>query len=142
MGDCRQGQDYTAENILFFPYSTKHKPHKLSLKDPILAGFSFARASSPTEISEQPPADPKRDIRRHSAALGELTESFSVTMDAYSLGTVLLEIAEWQALRQLVESVVDAGAENVPLNKLTQIQPFLLTGHGKWGTSNLKGRAG
>lgn len=131
-----------SENILFFPSSTEQEPHQLSLEDPILAGFSFARASSPTEISEQPSADPKRDIYRHPAALGEPSESFNATMDAYSLGTVLLEIAEWRALRQLVESVVDAGAENVPLNELTQIQPFLLEGRGKWGTSNLKSRMG
>lgn len=129
------------KNILFLPSSDITNPS--SIPDNLfLAGFSFARADSPTEISEQPSGDPKHDIYRHPAALGEPTENFSAIMDAYSLGTVLLEIAEWRALQYLVDSVVDASAERVPLDRLAGLQPFLLEGKGKGGTSKMRTKMG
>lgn len=130
-----------SENIIFFQSKNTTDPSDI-LDDPFLVGFSFARADSPTEISEQPSADPKHDIYRHPAALGEPSESFSAIMDAYSLGTVLLEIAEWRALRYLVDSVVDISAESVPLDSLAGLQPFLLKGKGRGGTSKMKTKVG
>jgi hypothetical protein len=131
-----------SENILFFPSKDEADSHEKLLTHPVLAGFAFARAGAPTEISERPSADPKRDIYRHPAALGEPTESFSAHMDTYSLGTVLLEIAEWRSLRYLVDSVVDVGAADVPLSCLAEVQPFLLRGDGKGGTSKLRVKMG
>jgi len=129
-----------SENILFF--RTNDASTVSSISDPVLAGFNFARFASPTEISEQPSADPKHDIYRHPSAMGEPSVSFSAPMDVYSLGTVMLEIAEWRALRYIVDSVVDVGTENVPLNKLAEVRPFLLSGRGKHGTSKLRTRMG
>lgn len=74
--------------------------------------------------------------------MGEPSLNFNALMDIYSLGTVLLELAEWRALRYIVDSVVDVGAENVPLNKLAEVQPFLLSGRGKGGTSKLRTKMG
>jgi hypothetical protein len=119
-----------SENILFFQSKIITDPSDI-LDGPFLVGFSFARADSPTEISEQPSADPKHDIYRHPAALGEPTESFSAIMDAYFLGTVLLEIAEWRALRYLVDSVVNISAESILLDSLAGLQTFLLKGQGR-----------
>lgn len=129
-----------SENILFFP--TSDASTVTSISDPVLAGFNFVRFGSPTEISEQPSADPKHDIYRHPSAIGEPSINFNALMDIYSLGTVLLEIAEWRALRYIVDSAVDVGAENVPLNKLAEVQPFLLSGRGKGGTSKLRTKMG
>ncbi|KAI1207869.1 prion-inhibition and propagation-domain-containing protein [Annulohypoxylon truncatum] len=127
-----------SQNILFFPQADG----SLALEDPFLAGFAFARFGSPTEISEQPSANPTFDIYRHPHALGDPTTSFSATMDVYSLGTVMLEIAEWRALRYLVDSVVNVGAENVPLTQLAKVRPFLLDGSGRTPTSKLRYRMG
>jgi hypothetical protein len=63
-------------------------------------------------------------------------------MDAYSLGTVLLQIAEWRSLRYLVDSVVNVGVADVPLNRLAEVQPFLLRSDGKGGTSKLRVKMG
>jgi hypothetical protein len=63
-------------------------------------------------------------------------------MDVYSLGTVMRKIAEWRALRYIMDSVIDVGAENGPLSKLAKVQPFLLSGRGKGGTSNLRTKMG
>jgi hypothetical protein len=131
-----------SENILFFPLSTAASSPRELLKSPYLAGFAFSRFGSPTEISEQPSAEPKHDIYRHPAALGEPTTSFSALMDVYSLGCVLLEIAEWRALRFLVDSVVNVDAENVALTDIANVRPFLLKGDGKGGTSKMKAKMG
>ncbi|KAI1413516.1 prion-inhibition and propagation-domain-containing protein [Hypoxylon sp. FL1857] len=127
-----------SQNILFFP----REDGSISLEEPFLAGFAFSRLGSPTEISEQPSQDTQLDIYRHPQALGEPTTSFNATMDVYSLGTMLLEIAEWRALRYLIDSVVDVTAENVPLSRLAEVKPFLIKGGGKAGTSKLRYRIG
>ncbi|KAI1459631.1 prion-inhibition and propagation-domain-containing protein [Annulohypoxylon moriforme] len=127
-----------SQNILFFPKADG----SISLEDPFLAGFTFARFGSPTEISEQPSANPKFDIYRHPHALGDPTMSFNSTMDVYSLGTVMLEVAEWRALQYLVDSVVNVGVENVPLTQLAKVKPFLLREDGKSGTAKLRYRMG
>jgi hypothetical protein len=41
-------------NILFFPSKDEADSHNKLLTHPVLAGFAFARAGAPTEISEQP----------------------------------------------------------------------------------------
>ncbi|KAI0895278.1 prion-inhibition and propagation-domain-containing protein [Annulohypoxylon nitens] len=127
-----------SQNILFFPQEDGSIP----LGDPCLAGFAFARFGSPTEISEQPSANPKFDIYRHPHALGDPTTSFSAAMDVYSLGTVMLEIAEWRALQYLVGSVVNANAENVPFTQLAKVRPFLLGEGGSFSRYKLRYRMG
>ena len=129
-----------SENIIFFDKDDASTA--TSISDPVLAGFNFARFGSPTEISEQPSADPKHDIYRHPSALGEPSLSFNSHMDVYSLGTVLLEIAEWRALRYIVDSVLDVSSDNVPLTRVADVQPFLLSGRGKGGTSKLRTKMG
>ncbi|RKL36689.1 hypothetical protein BFJ72_g8238 [Fusarium proliferatum] len=98
-------KDMRSENILLV--SPTSSPSTDRLGRPYLCGFSFARQGSPTEISEQPSEDLSRDIYRHPKALGEPSDSFERYMDAYSLGCVLIEIAEWAPLRKIVKKRVD-----------------------------------
>jgi serine/threonine protein kinase len=129
-----------SDNILFFNVSdVGDAVHDTDL---VLAGFNFARLDPPTEISEQPSANLNYDIYRHPEALEEPSVSFSELMDVYSLGTILLEIAEWKPLRYLVKSVVDRHAGKVPLNDLTKIREFLLSREDNSGTSNLRRKTG
>lgn len=74
---------------------------------PYLTGFSFSRQDSPSEISEQPSQEPLADIYRHPHALGEPSTSFQKHMDMYSLGLVLLELAEWKAMKHIVAKCVE-----------------------------------
>jgi hypothetical protein len=129
-----------SENILFF--NTKDVTAAVRSTDFVLGGFNFARFGAPTEISEQPSADPKHDIYRHPSALGQPAVSFDESMDAYSLGTILLEIAEWRALQYLLDSVVDVRAESVPLDRIAAVRQHLLSGKGKGGTSKLRTKMG
>ena len=129
-----------SDNILFF--DTTDVLVTVRSTNFVLVGFNFARLGTPTEISEQPSADPKHDIYRHPSALGQPLVSFDESMDVYSLGTILLEIAEWRALRYLVDSVVDVDAQEVPLDKLAAVRQFLLDGKGKGGTTKLLPKMG
>ena len=121
-----------SENVIIFS--------PFSLAYPTLAGFTYSRQDSPSEISEQPSADPQRDIYRHPDAMGEPTESFSVAKDVYALGTMLLEIGEWRSLKSLVEKVVDVMRSDVVLVQLAKIQPFLLDESAKGGLATLRFR--
>jgi hypothetical protein len=57
-------------------------------------------------MTEQPISDPEYDIYRHPLAHGDAsTEAiggFKKTFDIYSLGIVLMEIALWQPIHQLL----------------------------------------
>jgi serine/threonine protein kinase len=137
-------KDLRSENIIFFPAKEDKaiQAKKTNILEPILAGFSFARFASPSEISEQPSTDPKQDIYRHPSAMGEPSVSFNATMDVYSLGTILIEIAEWRALKHIVSGIVNVDDSTVPLSKIAHVKPFLLSGKGKGGTSKLRMRMG
>ncbi|KAM3087807.1 hypothetical protein ACMFMG_001877 [Clarireedia jacksonii] len=137
-------KDLRSANILFFPRSpndSKNSP-QYDIESPVLAGFSFSRFASPTEISEQPSADPQRDVYRHPDALGEASESFNAFMDLYSLGTILVEISEWRGLKFLVQSIVNVDNDTVPFSKIAQVQSYLLSGRGKGGTSKMRAKMG
>lgn len=116
-------KDLRSENILFFPTSSTSHPLSPNLT-PYLTGFQFSRLDSRTEISENPSSNPSHDIYRHRYALGEPSMAFEQFMDIYSLGTILIEIAEWRPLRHVVLKHVDVKSREVPLDKLAGI--------GKW----------
>lgn len=116
-------KDFRSDNIQFFP----DKGHPV-LFLPYVAGFAFSHTDSQSEISEQPSVDPQRDIYRHPDAMGEPSTAFEKRMDLYSLGTVMIEIAEWRALRHVVRKCVDVtkpGAD-VPLDRIASVAPWLV----------------
>ena len=98
------------------------------LSEPYPTGFAFSRIESPTEISEQPSADPFSDIYRHPHPLGDPCVSFEKRMDLYSLGIVMVEIAEWCALKTLVRRFVDFTSDgmDVSLSALAGVGPWLV----------------
>ena len=133
-----------SEHIIFFP-GGNHEADKSGtnlLANPILAGFAFSRFDSPVEISEQPSADPQRDIYRHPDAMGEPAESFDKQKDLYALGTMLLEIGEWRSLKSIVANVVNLNDGFVGCNELRKIRPFLLDKGSKGGLKTLRYRMG
>ncbi|KAF5659802.1 hypothetical protein FCIRC_12358 [Fusarium circinatum] len=117
-------KDMRSENILLV--SPSFRPSIDRLGRPYLCGFSFARQGSPTEISEQPSEDLSRDIYRHPKALGEPSDSFERYMDAYSLGCVLIEIAEWAPLRKIVKKRVDiSDSSGVTLSDVASLSQWM-----------------
>lgn len=135
-------KDFRSENILFFPahQSSSSVPSRYSLSEPYLTGFAFSRIDSPAEISEQPSADPLSDIYRHPHALGDPSVSFEKRMDLYSLGVVMVEIAEWRALKALVRKCVDVTSDmvDVPLSALAGVGPWLVRERVKNGAVSFR----
>lgn len=122
-------KDIRSENVLFFPAHEQDASTPEFLSRPYLTGFGFSRADSPTEISEQPSADPLHDIYRHHRALGNPSTSFEKYMDLYSLGTVMIEIAEWRPLKHVVQKCVDVATKGVgvvSLEKIAEVGPWLI----------------
>lgn len=120
-------KDIRSENILFFPFPGATSTSVL-LSRPYFTGFTFSRIDSPTEISEQPSANPLHDIYRHRDALGDSSKPFGKYMDLYALGMVLIEVAEWRALKTLIRKFVDVTKPNVdvPLNQMAGLGNWLL----------------
>ncbi|KAL2396883.1 hypothetical protein ABEF93_004335 [Exophiala dermatitidis] len=115
-------KDLRSENVVFFD-------NDWSI--PYVTGFSFSRQDSPAEISEQPSSEPQADIYRHPHALGEPSTSFQKYMDLYSLGLVLVELAEWKALKYIVKDCVDVRKQptatySVSLNDIAQVPKHLI----------------
>lgn len=106
-------KDIRSANVVIVPSasSSSAKTPTFDLSHPILAGFSFARRDAATEISESISERPDKDIYRHSRALGDEAEGFTRYMDAYGLGCVLLEVAEWAPLRKIVRPCVDTSQD-------------------------------
>lgn len=127
-----------SENILFWQDDASIS----TLSRPVLVGFGFSRQDSPSQISEQPSSNPNRDIYRHPEAMGEPSVSFSAAKDIYALGTILLEIGEWRSLKTLVKNVVDLNKNDISLDQLAKVRPFLLDEGPKGGLWMLKYRMG
>lgn len=109
-----------SENILFFPQKPQleeqgSNPYGrgkggpkpiISLSQPYIVGYEYARFDSTSEVSEQPSSNPEHDIYRHPLAIGDYSESFNRLFDIYALGLVLLEIANWRPLKKIVSKIV------------------------------------
>ncbi|KAF7897358.1 hypothetical protein EAF00_005586 [Botryotinia globosa] len=114
-------KDIRSDNVMFFRENGWSAPY--------VTGFSFARQNSPSEISEQPSQEPLADIYRHPHALGEPSTSFQKHMDMYSLGLLLLELAEWKTLKHIVAKCVEVrkidSNVGVSLDSIAKIPKWL-----------------
>ena len=87
-----------SHNILFFnpPNSTP------KYDSPIISGFAYARPDLPEEKTDRPPHPSKDDIYRHPAVLRGAAPRSQKSHDIYSLGVVLVEIAYWQPIDEIM----------------------------------------
>ncbi|KAL9604725.1 MAG: hypothetical protein Q9179_001763 [Wetmoreana sp. 5 TL-2023] len=94
-----------SDSIVFFP------PFK-GLKDPYLTGYEYARADRPGETTTGGDVDEWTELYVHPDYQGTGTKgTYRKTFDVYSLGIILLEIAYWQTIGNIME--IDMEAEDV-----------------------------
>ena len=82
---------------------------------PYLAGYDYSRADNPLEMTEDAPQTSNIDVYRHPQAQGAARPSFNKSFDLYALECVLLEIALWKKLQDILfqaGSVPDTQPEN------------------------------
>ena len=107
------------DNIIFF--SSSGPP---DLRAPFVSGFELSRPSIIDQMTEKPAFDPSKDIYRHpNTQSGQTDGNYRKSYDIYSLGVVLIEIALWQRVEDIV------GFHNLSEAKprvLREIQSWLL----------------
>ena len=91
-----------SQNIIFFPKDD----YKIEYSTPYLSGFGYARPAFREDMTEKMSDNPEADMYRHPLLHGlgpyEGRQGFKRTFDIYSLGVVLVEIANWQAIEAVL----------------------------------------
>lgn len=92
-------RDLRSDNIIFFaPDGTTPAYY-----NPIIAGFEFARPGLREEMTDRPPNPTKDDVYQHPDILRGLVGSRALkSHDIYSLGVILVEIAYWAPLSDIL----------------------------------------
>jgi len=89
-----------------------------------VSGFEMSRPSTAYEMTEKPTFDPFADIYRHPhAQSGQTDGNYRKSYDLYSLGIVLVEIAFWRRIENVI------GIESLAIMKpsaLGEVQSWLL----------------
>ena len=79
-------------------------------KGPYLAGYEYARPSN--AVTETVPSQPDNDLYRHPSAQGPARSGFRMSFDLFAVGCVLLEIALWAKLEDILQSLPPQSADN------------------------------
>ena len=107
------------DNIIFF--SSSEMP---SLNEPFLSGFELSRPSIMDQLTEKPRFDPLQDIYRHpNAQSSQADGKFRKSYDIYSLGVLMIQIALWKRIEDVVP-LKDLAKAKPPA--LREIHPWLL----------------
>ncbi|KAB2105371.1 hypothetical protein AG0111_0g6009 [Alternaria gaisen] len=102
-------------NILLFPkkggkvHNGRVMEGEINYADPFISGFDYSRPATSDDMTERPLDNPAADIYRHPSVQHKGNredaggrESYKKSFDLYSLGIVLLEIAYWRPIDQIV----------------------------------------
>lgn len=117
-----------SHNIVFFPVATEPKDGAKSRIDytkPYLSGFDFARPGRADEQTEIPGDDGAYNLYRHPATQGHgfgPRESFRKSFDIYSLGVVMVELAHWET----IDNVLGLEVEKGRLRVMARVREMLL----------------
>ncbi|KAI9879714.1 MAG: hypothetical protein M1830_007499 [Pleopsidium flavum] len=90
-----------SENVLFLDRGPYTWDNGTSL-GPYVAGYEYARADNPLELTEEAPSSLAVDLYRHPEAQGIARPSFKKAFDLYATGCVLIEIALWKSLQDIL----------------------------------------
>lgn len=109
-----------SNTILFFASAVNGQ----DLSQPFVSGFEMSRPSTADEMTEKPTFDPFADIYRHPhAQSGQTDGSYRRSYDIYSLGIVLIEIAFWRRIENVMG--IESLAKLKP-SALREVQSWLL----------------
>lgn len=115
-------------NIIFFPEGHRDI---IDVSCPYLSGFGYARPAFREDMTEVPSQNPEHDMYRHPKThnLGpwEGRQGFKRTFDIYSLGIILIEIANWQTIDEVLglgnpKTLADSDLANIQTQLLEDKQ--------------------
>jgi len=94
-----------------------------NLEQPWLTGFQLSRPRSFDNLTERPEFDKYKDLYRHECAQsGSQSEKYKASYDIYSLGVLLVEIALWRR----IEDILEIDMSSVSRKRLRGIHDALL----------------
>ena len=94
-----QHQGLRSANVLFF---RDPKTHDIDYANPYVSGFHYSRPATRDDMTERPSQDIAAELYRHPFAQHFNNMGFSKSHDIYALGLILLEIAYWKPLDQIL----------------------------------------
>jgi len=95
-----------SNNILFF---SDTGARDIDFNLPYLSGFDYSRPAQNEDMTEKPPENAASDLYRHPRVQGSGNREtasaggFKKSYDLYSLGVILLEIAYWQPIDEVLK---------------------------------------
>jgi hypothetical protein len=109
-----------SKSIVFFIDSD---PEQAGLSSPIVSGFDFSRPDLPEEITVRHPSNIFDDLYRHPEHLRDVSASTArskTSHDVYSLGIILLEIAFWQPIEEVMEIEMAKKSARSSIHKIQE----------------------
>jgi serine/threonine protein kinase len=91
---------FRSDNIVFFNPPGQEPDYAT----PTVSGFEYARPDLLKEITEKPSENFEHDIYRHPEAIMGSGVRSKKSYDIYSLGVILVEIACWQTIEDIVDN--------------------------------------
>ncbi|KAN0105856.1 Prion-inhibition and propagation domain containing protein [Hyaloscypha variabilis] len=134
-----------SKSIVFFIDADQQQT---DLSSPMVSGFDFSRPDLPGEITVRHPSNIYDDLYRHPERLKDASTSTprsKKSHDVYSLGIILLEIAFWKPIEEVMEIPM---AQKSARSSIYKIQERILDRSnrstvGKQSTmANLEGQVG
>lgn len=98
-----------SSSVLFFT-----APQSAELGRPYVTGFDYARTAKDDSVTTQPPIGvDDNDLYVHPAYLDPYrTQGYRQVFDIYSLGVVLIELAYWQPIREILRDAQAVSAHD------------------------------
>ena len=110
-----------SENIQFVG-AARSAPRAIVGSNPYLVGYGYARpdTASAAVMTELPATAANRDLYRHPSARGQARQSFQMRFDMYGLACVLVELALWRRLEDVLRKCCSWTAQEAlpSLNEL------------------------
>ena len=113
-----------SDNVIFFlPHHRKDSETQPQpdYAGPLIAGFEYARPDLPNEETEQPPEHSENDIYRHPSIIRRTAIRSHKSHDIYSLGIVLVEIAYWKRIDEIMEIPNEVKAAKARVMKVREL---------------------
>ena len=106
-----------SNNVVFFG----QPGNEVTLAEPVLSGFEYARPDLTGEMTEPTPRYSENDVYKHPHTLSIARPRSKKSDDVYSMGVVLIEIAHWRSIADIVSLPKDTKAARAMVKKVRGI---------------------
>jgi len=139
-----------SHNVIFFPADESEgsdddtdRNESIAFQHPYISGFDYSRPAQNEDLTEKPPENAAYDLYRHPRVHGSGPKDtpYKKSYDVYSLGVILLEIAYWKPIDDILEIRLEDARPSQTIrvkDRLTTDKTYLrfVRGHGGdkvWG---------